>query len=296
VAGAGCYDPYVSKKPALGRGLSALIPSARPGRETGGARTVPLALLDANRRQPRRRFDDDGLAELARSIAKTGILQPVLVTREGERYRILAGERRVRAARIAGLTDVPVVVREGVADRDHLLLALVENVQRRDLTALEEAEAYRHLREDFGLTQEDVAERVGKDRATVANALRLLKLPASVREALDDGALTAGHARALLALASAGDQEALAKEIARRGLSVRAVEARVAALARGGAAKRRRRAVDADTRDAEVRLGRALGTKVEIRRKKRGGEVRIAFYSEEELIGLFEKLSGGGAA
>jgi ParB family transcriptional regulator, chromosome partitioning protein len=286
----------VSKKPALGRGLSALIPSSRPEREAGGVRTVPLALLDANRRQPRRRFDDDGLAELARSIGKTGILQPVLVTREGDRYRILAGERRVRAARIAGLAGVPVVVREGVADRDHLLLALVENVQRRDLTALEEAEAYKHLREDFGLTQEDVAERVGKDRATIANALRLLKLPAAVREALEAGALTAGHARALLGLGSAADQEALAREIARRGLSVRAVEARVVALAKGGSAKRKKaRLVDADTRDAEVRLGRALATKVEIRRKKVGGEVRIAFYSEEELIGLFERLSGGGA-
>lgn len=256
---------------------------------------MPLALLDANRRQPRRRFDDDGIAELARSIAKTGILQPVLVTREGERYRILAGERRVRAARQAGLAEVPVVVREGVTDRDHLLLALVENVQRRDLTALEEAEAYRHLREDFGLTQEDVAERVGKDRATVANALRLLKLPASVRDALDSGALTAGHARALLALSSAADQELLAKEIVRRGLSVRAVEARVAALARGGGAGRNKtRAVDPDTRDAELRLTRALGTKVEIRRMKRGGDLRITFYSEEQLIGLFEKLSAGG--
>lgn len=287
----------MAKKPALGRGLSALIPTSRPERGAGGVRAVPLALLDANRRQPRRRFDDDGLAELARSIGKTGILQPVLVTREGERYRILAGERRVRAARIAGLAEVPVVVREGVADRDHLLLALVENVQRRDLTALEEAEAYRHLREDFGLTQEDVAERVGKDRATVANALRLLKLPAAVREALENGDITAGHARALLALSSAADQEALAKEIARRGLSVRAVEARVTALAKGASGKKRKtRSVDADTHDAEVRLGRVLGTKVEIRRRKRGGEVRIAFYSEEELIGLFERLSGGGGA
>jgi len=254
---------------------------------------VPLALLDANRRQPRRRFDDEGIAELARSIAKTGLLQPVLVTREGERYRILAGERRVRAARQAGLAEVPVVVREGVADRDHLLFALVENIQRRDLTALEEAEAFRHLREDFGLTQEDVAERVGKDRTTVANALRLLRLAAPVREALENGQITAGHARALLALSSAADQEALAKEAGRRGLSVRALEARVTALAKGAGKKKKSRVVDADTRDAEVRLGRALGTKVEIRRRKRGGEVRIAFYSEEELIGLFERLAGG---
>jgi ParB family chromosome partitioning protein len=286
----------MSRKPALGRGLSALIPTAKPGREGAGVRAVPLALLDANRRQPRRHFDDDGIAELARSIAKTGLLQPVLVTREGERYRILAGERRVRAARQAGLSEVPVLVREGVADRDHLLLALVENVQRRDLTALEEAEAYRHLREDFGLTQEDVADRVGKDRATVANALRLLKLAVPVREALESGKITAGHARALLGLSSAADQESLAKEIVRRGLSVRAVEARVLALGKGSGRRKKTRSVDADTRDAEVRLGRALGTRVEIRRKKRGGEVRIAFYSEEELIGLFERLSGGGAA
>lgn len=290
----GCYDRAVAKKPALGRGLAALIPTARPER-AGGPRFVPLSLLDANRRQPRRRFDEDGIAELARSIAETGMLQPVLVTKEGERYRILAGERRVRAARKAGLAEVPVLVREGVEDRDHLLLALVENVQRRDLTVLEEAEAYRHLREDFGLTQEGVAERVGKDRATVANALRLLKLPASVREALENGAITAGHARALLGLSSAADQESLAKEIARRGLSVRAVEARVLALAKGAARKRRTRSVDPDTRDAELRLGRALGTRVEIRRRKKGGEVRIAFYSEEELIGLFERLSGGEA-
>ncbi len=281
------------KKPALGRGLAALIPTARPEREGAGVRTVALARLDANRRQPRRVFDDDGLAELARSIAKTGVLQPVLVTREGERFRILAGERRVRAARLAGLAEVPVIVREGVTDRDHLLLALVENVQRKDLTALEEAEAYRNLREEFGLTQEDVAERVGKDRATVANALRLLKLPASVRAALESGALTAGHARALLALSSGADQEALAKEIVRRGLPVRAVEARVAAIAAGVSKKKRKtRSVDADTRDAEVRLARALSTKVEIRRRKKGGEVRIAFYSEEELIGLFERLTG----
>jgi ParB family chromosome partitioning protein len=280
----------VSKKPALGRGLSALIPTSRPGREAPGPRTIALALLDANRRQPRRRFDDEGIAELARSIAKTGVLQPVLVTREGERYRILAGERRVRAARQAGLAEVPVIVREGVPDRDHLLLALVENLQRRDLTALEEAEAYRHLREDFSLSQEEVAERIGKDRTTVSNSLRLLKLPAAVRELLDDGGISAGHARALLALSSAADQEALAKETARRGLSVRTVEGRVAALVKGGGRRKEGRVVDADTRDAELRLSRALGTRVEIRRKKRGGEVRIAFSSEEELIGLFERL------
>lgn len=282
-----------SRKTALGKGLSALIPSARAEGAGPGLKMVGLDLLDANKRQPRHRFDDAGLEELSKSIRRTGILQPVLVTKEGGRFRIVAGERRVRAARLAGLSEVPVIVREGVTDRDHLLLALVENVQRRDLTALEEAEAYRHLKDDFGLTQEDVAERVGKDRATVANALRLLKLPAAVRAALEEGALSAGHARALLALPSAADQEQLAKEVVRRGLSVRATEARVLTLQAGTAKKKKTRSVDADTRDAELRLARALGTRVVILRKRRGGEVRISFFSEEELIGLFERLSGG---
>jgi ParB family chromosome partitioning protein len=282
-----------SRKTALGKGLSALIPSARAEGLGPGLRTVGLDLLDANRRQPRHRFDDAGLEELSKSIRRTGILQPVLVTKEGGRFRIVAGERRVRAARLAGLSEVPVIVREGVTDRDQLLLALVENVQRRDLTALEEAEAYRHLKDDFGLTQEDVAERVGKDRATVANALRLLKLAVPVREALENGEITAGHARALLALPSAADQEQLAREVVRRGLSVRATEARVLSLQAGTARKKKTRSVDADTRDAELRLARALGTRVVILRKRRGGEVRISFFSEEELIGLFERLSGG---
>jgi ParB family chromosome partitioning protein len=286
-----------SRKPALGKGLSALIPSARAEGQGGGLRAVAIDLLDANKRQPRRRFDDAALEELSRSIRRTGILQPVLVTKEGGRFRIVAGERRVRAARLAGLSEVPVIVREGVADRDHLLLALIENLQRRDLTALEEAEAYRHLKDDFGLTQEDIAERVGKDRATVANALRLLKLPAAVRAALEAGSLSAGHARALLALPSEADQEELAKEVVRRGLSVRATEARVEDIQKGGARKRRKsRAPDADTRDAELRLARALGTRVEIRRKRRGGEIRISFFSEEELIGLFERFAGARTA
>ena len=283
------------RKTALGKGLSALIPSARAEGAVPGLKMVGLSLLDANKRQPRRRFDDAGLEELSKSIRRTGILQPVLVSREGGRYRIVAGERRVRAARLAGLSEVPVIVREGVTDRDQLLLALVENLQRKDLTILEEAEAYRHLKDDFGLTQEDVAERVGKDRATVANALRLLKLGAPVRELLEAGGLSAGHARALLGLSSAADQEQLAKEVVRRGLSVRATESRVNDLQRGSAKKKKARAVDADTRDAELRLSRALGTRVVIRRKRRGGEVRISFFSEEELIGLFERLSGGAS-
>jgi len=286
----------MSRKPALGRGLSALIPSARESEPRTGLLSIPLDRLDANPRQPRHRFDEKGLEELAQSIRRTGILQPILVTRSGDRYRILAGERRARAAHAAGLKEVPVFVREGLADRDHILIALVENIQRRDLTALEEAEAYRHLREEFGLTQEEIAERVGKDRATVANSLRLLKLPAEVRKALEEEVLSAGHARALLALPSAADQEKLAREFVRRGLSVRAAEARVGAFVEGETRKRKKgRHIDADTHDAERRLSRTLGTKVEIHRRRRGGEIRITFYSEEELIGLFKRITEKGS-
>ncbi len=287
----------LTKKPALGRGLSALIPSlrepdaeAKPGLQV---HFVEIDRLEANRRQPRKRFDEVGLSELADSIRANGILQPVLVTREGGGYRILAGERRARAARLAGLDRVPVLVREGLGDRDHLLLALLENVQRRDLTALEEAEAFRQLRDEFSMTQDEIAEKVGKDRATVANTLRLLKLPAEIRASIEEGQISAGHARALLALPSAADQESLARAIAAEGLSVRATEARVAELlghAAKGSRKKAAKENDPDTRDAEKRLQRSLGTKVEIRRRKRGGDVRIAFYSEEQLIGLFERL------
>ena len=196
------------------------------------------------------------------------------------------------AARLAGLTRVPAIIREGIGDRDQLLLALVENVQRRDLTALEEAESFRTLRDEFGMTQDQVADKVGKDRTTVANTIRLLKLPAAVRDSLERGLLSAGHARALLSLTSAEDQETLANEAITTGLSVRAVESRVNELLEKTGKKKTKSAkgVDADTRDAELRLQRALGTKVEIKRKKRGGELLIAFYSEEELIGLFERL------
>ncbi len=289
----------MTKKPALGKGLSALIPSTRPappeGRPGTAVQMVDIDHLEANRQQPRRRFDDEGIEELSRSIKETGILQPILVTRDGDRFRILAGERRVRAARLAGLTRVPVLVKEGLEDRDHLLLALIENVQRRDLTPMEEAESYWHLKDKFGMTQDEIAERVGKDRTTVANAMRLLKLPAEVRAQVEDGLLSAGHARTLLALPSAADQETLAREFLRRSLSVRAAESRVAEFLAGTPKKKATPPEnDPDTRDAEQRLQRSLGTKVEIRRRKKGGEVRLSYYSEEQLIGLFERLIGSG--
>ena len=283
----------MAKKQALGRGLSALL----PGRDGKGvprgtsSDEVSIDRLVPSRFQPRRAFAQAPLAELAASIKEQGIVQPILVVPRGEKLEIVAGERRWRAARLAGLTKVPVVIREKTSDRDLLEIALVENLQREDLNAIEAAEAYARLREEFHLTQEDVARRVGKDRATVANALRLLKLPASVREKVREGSLSAGHARALAALSSADDQELLAEEILRRALSVRQAEKRVAAMLSAPKLKREHRR-DPFTREAEEKLARRLHARVRIVRRRRGGRIEIGFGSEEELIGLYERLSG----
>jgi ParB family chromosome partitioning protein len=280
-----------TRKPALGKGLSALLPGADVPRGTS-AREVDITSLAPSRLQPRRRFDEASLADLAASIKEQGIVQPIVVVPgSGGRFEIVAGERRWRAASKAGLTRVPVVVRERRSDRDMLELALVENLQREDLNPLEAAEAYHRLKEEFGLTQEQIAGRVGKDRATVANALRLLRLPASVREKIREGALSAGHARALVSLSSADDCERLSEEILRRALSVRQTEKRVAAIVAGPRVRHERRR-DPFTRDAEEKLARRLHTRVRIVRRRRGGKIEIAFASEEELIGLYEKLAG----
>ena len=279
------------RKPALGRGLSALLPGKNDGVPRGTTREVEIERLTAGRFQPRQAFPAESLAELALSIRAQGIVQPIVVVARGDRFEIIAGERRWRAALQAGLATVPVVIREKASDRDLLEIALVENLQREDLNALEAAAAYFRLKEEFHLTQEDIARRVGKDRATVANSLRLLKLPASVREKVREGTLSAGHARALLALASPGDQETLSEEIVRRALSVRQTEKRVVTLS-GGARVQREHRRDPFTRDAEEKLSRRLATRVRIVRRRRGGRVEIAFSSEEELIGLFDRLSG----
>jgi ParB family transcriptional regulator, chromosome partitioning protein len=280
-----------SKRRALGKGLSALLPEpALP--PPGGPTEVALERLDANPYQPRSSMDPARLAELAASIRETGLVQPILVRPRGERYQIIAGERRWRAARAAGLTTIPATVRE-VPDAQLLELALVENVQREELTALEEAQAFGRLQSEFGLTQEEIARRVGRERSTIANTLRLLRLPRGVRELVSAGRLEAGHARALLALERAEDQVALGQEAARRGLSVREVERRVAAARaprRAGEAPRR----DANTRAAEERLRSSLGAPVEITRRGRGGAVRISFSSESELQRLFDLLVRAG--
>lgn len=277
------------KRKALGKGLSALLPDPEPNAspEAEAAAELPIDALEPNPLQPRSTFDEGRLTELAASLRESGMVQPILVRPHGERYQIIAGERRWRAARAAGLASVPVVVRE-VPDDRLLELALVENIQRQELSPLEEALAYQKLHDELRMTQEEVARRVGKDRSTVANTVRLLRLPKDVRELVAAGRLDAGHGRALLALERAEDQQALAKEAATRGLSVREVERRVAALRapRPAAVVR----VDANTRAAEERLRAALGTRVAIRRRGKAGTIAVAFTSETELQRLFEVL------
>ena len=280
------------KRRALGRGLSALIPDPE-GEERRGpsaAAEVALSELEPNPYQPRLTIDPAKLAELAASIRASGIVQPILVRRHGERYQIVAGERRWRAAEAAGLASVPVSVRE-VPDEQLLELGLVENVQRQELSPLEEAQAFQRLSGELGLSQEEIARRVGRDRTTVANTLRLLKLPRELRELLSQGRLDAGHARALLSLERVEDQLQLARAVARRGMSVREVERRAAALRSPAARADKRR--DPNTRAAEERLRAALGTRVKISRRGKAGALRIEFQNEAELQRLFEVILKG---
>ncbi len=280
-----------TRKPVLGRGLSALLPGKDDVPRGTQAREAEIDRLTPSRFQPRREFSEKALGDLARSIREVGIIQPIVVVARGEKYEIVAGERRWRAARMAGLDRVPITIREKSSDRDLLEAALVENLQREDLNVLEAGEGYARLREEFQLTQEKIAERVGKDRATVANTLRILKLSSPVRERIRSGELSAGHARALVALASTDDQEQLAEEIVRRSLSVRQTEKRVARIAAPDRVIVERRR-DPFTHDAEEKLSRRLQAKVRILRRRRGGKIEIGFGSEEELIGLYERLSG----
>ena len=280
-----------TKRKALGRGLSALIPEPdAPSLPPAAATEVAISALDPNPFQPRSALDPARLAELAASIRENGIVQPLLVRRRGERYQIIAGERRFRAAQATGLTTVPVTVRD--VDDEHLLeLALVENIQREELNPIEEAQAFHRLQDEFRLTQEEIARRVGRDRTTIANTLRLLRLPRELRELVAGGRLDAGHARALLALDRSEDQVALGREAARKGLSVREVERRVAQRRAPREARPRK---DANTRAAEERLRSALGARVEIARRGRGGQIRVLFTGEAELNRLFELLVRAG--
>jgi ParB family chromosome partitioning protein len=278
------------KRPALGRGLSALIPDAVIQAPSDKPLEIDTDRLRPNPFQPRGHVDETRLDELAQSIRANGIIQPIVVRRAGDRFEIIAGERRWRAAVLAGILRVPVVVRD-VPDEKLLEVALIENIQREDLNPIEEAGAYRRLAADFSLTQEQIAERVGKDRASVANYLRLLRLPEEVRAELSSGRLSMGHARALVALADAQAQRRAAREVIARGLSVRETEALVKKIAAPPAAPKTEDK-DVHTRAAEERLRFALGTRVRIVRKHQGGRIEVDFTGEEELQRLYEKLTG----
>jgi ParB family transcriptional regulator, chromosome partitioning protein len=256
---------------------------------------IPVARVTPNPFQPRRHMDDDALQELAASMREHGVLQPVLVTETLDGYQLIAGERRVRAARLAGLDRIPAVVRQ-LADRDQLEVALVENVQRADLDPIDEALAYRKLIDEFELTQEVVADRVGKARTTVANTLRLLELHPDVQAAIGDGRLTEGHGRALGGLATEGQAHVLGTVLS-QGLSVRQTEELVRRLreprpVREAPATPR---LDPDLERVEEDLRQRLGTKVSLTRSRKGGRIVIEYYSDEELGRLYERLIGGNA-
>ncbi|HEV8535727.1 MAG TPA: ParB/RepB/Spo0J family partition protein [Candidatus Limnocylindria bacterium] len=284
----------------LGRGLDVLLGQSPPGGvatlDRPAAAEIPLEKIQPNRHQPRSAFDPEGLSELAASIRRHGVLQPIVVSREGEAFELVAGHRRVLAARLAGRTTIPAVVREDVSDR--LELALIENLQRTDLNAIETARAYKLLMEAYDLTQEQLAERLGKSRSSVANTLRTLTAPQALQDAVIEGRIGEGHLRALLPLPLSDALQALATVIA-KGLSVRDAEALARKMihpTRRGRARPRLRGGDPDLAQVTAELRAALGTKVEVLRGRRGGRIAIQFYSDEDFERLYELLVRAGKA
>jgi ParB family chromosome partitioning protein len=278
---------------ALGRGLGALLSAEGTATATEDTNEISIDLIDPSTLQPRTIFDDAKLDELARSISANGVVQPLLVRRKGGRYELIAGERRWRAAQLAGLTRVPAVVRN-VPDDKVLELALIENIQREDLNPIEEARAYKKLIETLGLTQETVAERVGRDRSYVTNYLRLLKLPDDLQELLQVGRLSTGHARALLGAEHVDVQRRLARKIIEQDLSVRATErlVRQSVEARPTRAIRKTEEGDANIRAAESKLRRKFGTQVRIVQSKgvETGKIELEFYNQGDLDRLYRLL------
>jgi ParB family chromosome partitioning protein len=281
------------KRKGLGKGLDALIPAGGTTTSStgGGVTQIAVDLIQRNPRQPREKFDIEALENLAASIREHGIIQPLIVS-PGKNgiYILIAGERRLQASRKAGLKTVPVVIRSAT-DQQLLELALIENVQRADLNAIEEAEAYQHLSKEFKMSHEKIAERVGKSRVAVTNTMRLLDASAAVKQALVDGRITEGHARALLALSTAKAQEALLNKVINLDLSVRQTEALAGKYSGRKTVSAKKTGKSADVNDVERRLRSGLGTKVALKHGKKGGTITIFYYSDEELESLLEKLT-----
>ncbi len=280
-----------SRKIGLGKGLGSLIPSAEEEAEAAGVLEVPHAAVTPNPHQPRSPIRDQDLVELAASIEEHGIIQPLVVTKTPDGYQLIAGERRWRAARVAGLSKVPVLIKD-VAPSEMLELALVENLQRSDLNPLEEAAAYQQLVDEFNLTQREVARRVGKSRAAVANTLRLLRASPSVQEALLAGKISEGHARALLGLEQPKAQQAALKTVLKRGFNVRQTEKLVRRMLGRQKEKQIKSTPSPEVQELERQFREALSTKVSLKRKGDGGRLVIYFYSEEELEALYGHIVG----
>ena len=270
----------------LGRGLDSLIPVGDEGGNTAtGDNNVAVGLIDPNPQQPRSSFEEAPLAELAASIREYGILQPLLVTKSGkERYQLIAGERRLRAAKLAGLREVPVIIRS-IDDQKKLEIAIIENVQRENLSPIEAALSYKRLMEEFTLSQEDVSAKVGKARSTVANSLRLLTLPAEIKQGLIDGKITEGHARSIMAIEGKEAQIDFYHRIISEGFNVRQAEARSK-----GRSIRVAEDISPEIKDAENNLSQKLGTKVHIQPKGSGGKITIEYYNNEDLDKIYNQI------
>jgi ParB family chromosome partitioning protein len=281
------------QKQALGKGLGALIPDLSvlddKERKALGIMEIELDKIVPNEFQPRKTFSDDRLKELAASIKEQGVIQPIIVHRIGTNYGLIAGERRWRASRLAGLKTIPALVREA-SKRELIEQALIENIQREDLNPLEAAEAFKRLQDEFKLTQEDLARRVGKERSTIANFLRILGLPKEIKQHLATGAISLGHAKALLSLERHRDQAAVADAVVRKGLSVREAEALAAKLKHPAEPKKKKAAAGVEYKAVEDRLKKSLGTKVSVAPGARGGKIIIEYYSGEELDRILEKI------
>lgn len=279
------------EKKALGRGLDALLPSARPvvEPERGDVQQLRLESIVPNRYQPRQQFSETELADLAKSLKENGLLQPVLVRRKGDGiFELIAGERRLRAAKLAGLEKIPALIRN-CSDQESMVLALVENLQRDDLNPMETARAYHRMVNEFGLTQDAIAQKVGRDRSSIANMLRLMTLPAEIQEWVESDRLSTGHAKVILGLAAPEAQIRLARRVIEGQLSVREAERLLQQESKGRRQAKRVTRPPARS-DLEERLQKRLGTRVHIEKGRRGGKIIIQYFSPEELDGIAERI------